>query len=883
MRIPVYLILSILLFSFNAADAQSRKISISASRQPLVSVLDKIQEASNYTLVFSNEVVSDTILVTFEANRMPVSEILDQILPEKQLYYTLMSNRMIVIGSSQFKDNQQYPASQSITLSGKVIDQKKNPLPFASVGLMQDTGYITGVISDESGSFILSYPFKERSEYILRVSSVGYQPLSLQFVYPDTAGLRNLMLTEDNNTLNTVNITASRPLMERRSDRYIVNVEGGILANGNSGLEVLEKSPGIWVGNDGSIKIKGNQSVMVMINDVVQRMSESDLAEYLRTLRSEDISKIEIISNPPSEFEAAGSGGIIHIILKKARNEGLLGSLSGQYRQQKERPNYGMGLSLDYKLKSLYLFGNVSYGKDESDYIASTTIRYPNQDQYSSNTDRYNNNSRMGYRVGVVYDLAQNQSIGIQTIQTANKLNQFFDTSIDFSSPDNPLTGFAKSEWFRRPEMSGTTLNYALKMDSLGSGLKIIGDYVNSTKTETNNFKSVYTEEQQNSTYRNNTPNTTKLYSAQADFTKVFKHDLQFKSGLKFTSTERDNEVLNEDFIAGEWVLNPDLSNRFIYKENLLMAYASLEKSIKKTSVKLGLRAEETFMKGNSITTDDQFNRKYLGLFPSLFIMRHLNEEKGSSVFFNYSRRLQRPSFADLNPYRLQFDDYLTQLGNPDLLPEYTHKLELGTTFLNGLSADVYYAVTTDKIAQLARPVGDNTIEYQTRNFSSSAEYGFSLNAPLKIFSWWNTNNGLVLYNLAYELDDFKIRQTTFYLRTQHTATLKDLFDLDAWMYYKSPFVSANTHVAHQFIADMGISKRFFEKKTRIRFYVSDIFNTAREKDFTEYTNTRIDFYQKRPTQTFNLSLSYSFSAGKKFSNKKLEQGVEEEKGRIGN
>lgn len=864
------------------AMAQDKRISIKAQAQPIKKVLQRIQEGSNYNIVYSDEVVADSIFVSIDANQKTVASILDEILRDKKLFYKQIAENLIVIGGKNGK-SADLKAEVLISVSGRLVDQQNKPVPFASVGLLKAQTFVNGSTTNENGYFQLVYAFENSVAYELRASSLGYENLTANFTYPDTASLKRLVMKQEAKTLATINVTANRPMIERKADRFLVNVEGSALAMGYNALEVLQKSPGLWVSANGDITLRGNQSVMVMINDVVQRMSGSDLSDYLRSLRSEDISKIEIISNPPSEFEAAGSGGIVHIILKKARQDGLFGSVSSQYRQQVEHGAYNAATLLNYKTGNLYLFGNVSGGQDKNSSIASTGITYPDQSRYLSFTDRLNNNSKLTYRFGATYDLSKNEFLSVQMAHFNGKLNQYFDTHIDVSNSSEPLTGFARSEWYRKPKQDNVTANYSLKLDTLGSSLKIIGDYVYSAKTELNDFASVYTLTTKNSTFRNNTPNATNIYSLQSDFTKVFPHDWEMKAGLKFVATKRDNEVLNEDYIGENWVVNNGLSNRFIYKEYLSMGYASLAKKIGKTSVKLGLRAEHTQMNGNSITANEQFKRNYLSLFPSLFIMRQLNAEKGSSVFLNYSRRLQRPSFADLNPYRLQFDNYLTQLGNPNLMPEYTHKVELGTNFGKGFFADVYYALTTDKIAMLANPASAQTIEYQTRNFNNSYEYGLAINLPIKLFSFWSTYTGLSVYNLSYQLDDFKIKQTTFMGRSQHTFMLKNIVDIDVSVDYRSPNVSANTHNAYWLITDFGLTKRFLKKSLQTRFYISDLFNTAREKDFTEYSGTRIDFYQKRATRTFSLSLSYSFSSGKKFSNKKIEESSEDEKRRIGN
>ncbi|RZL13307.1 MAG: TonB-dependent receptor [Pedobacter sp.] len=405
---------------------------------------------------------------------------------------------------------------------------------------------------------------------------------------------------------------------------------------------------------------------------------------------------------------------------------------------------------------------------------------------------------------------------------------------------------------------------------------------MNSGKSELNNFQSAYSITQNNSTYRNSSPNATDIYSVQTDITKNLKSTWELRTGLKFVATERDNVLLNENFISGSWVYNPILSNQFLYNEYLSMAYASASRAFGKTSFKLGLRAEHTRMIGNSVTSGQTFKRNYLALFPSLFITRKMGDKEENAVYFSYSRRIQRPAFSILNPYRVQFDDYLAQLGNPDLLPEYTHKLELGSVLYKGITVDTYLAITTDRIGQLANPT-NKAIEYQPRNFSSSTDYGMNIYAPVKITSSWNTSSSFSLFNSSYRLEDFQIRQTTFNFRTQHYFSFKDIIDLETALDYGSPYVAANTRYAYRLYTDLGVSKRFLDKKLQLRLYAGDLFNTSREKDVTEYSGTRIDFYQKRPTRVYSLSLTYNFSAGKKFSTKQIEQSNEEERRRIGN
>lgn len=769
-------------------------------------------------------------------------------------------------------------------ISAFVTTADHKPVSSVSVILLQDSSFLFGTITDEKGEFKVAYNFASGKKYSLTFSLVGYQPVTKSFIYPDTNLLSPIVLNENRATLATVAVTARKPLIINKVDRYIIDVENSFLANGNSGLEVLKKSPGIWVGSDGSIRIKGNQSVTVMINDVVQRMSEEELGEYLKTLPSEDISKIEVIHNPPSEFEASGSGGIVHIILKKSRKNGMSGSVNTQYKIQGTKPYLRGGASLDYKLKNLYLFGSSSVTIDKSRYIGTTDIVYKNKSLAINNyVNRINNNDRQQYRFGLVYDIAANQSIAIQTNGTASQLVQYFYTDINYKTDSRLITGNSISAWIRKPRQTSTTFNYAWNIDSAGSSLKIIGDYTRSSKTETNDFSAVYNDSLPDSRYRNSSPNTTSIYSIQADFTKVLKNKTELKAGSKYASVNRNNVLTNEDYLNNNWVINRMNSNHFIYDEDLLMYYSSVERTIGKTSIKGGLRGEETFSKGTSLSSREQFTKKYFGLFPSLFILKKLSDKKENSIYLNYSRRLQRPAFNELNPYRLQFDNFTSMVGNPDLLPQYTHNIEAGYNFSNGYTTSIYFSTTKNVIAQLANPVGDNKIEYQFNNFNNSKEYGFMLNVPLKILKNWTSNNSFSLYHLSYNINNSSNRQTSFYAKSINTITLKNIVDIDTYIEYRSPYVDANSRAAYQLYTDLGLAKKILKTRVRLRFSLVDPFNLLRESTVTDYTDFRIDFYQKRPTRTAAISCTYNFSSGKKFKSKKVEENNTEEKSRIGN
>ncbi|MCD2426073.1 TonB-dependent receptor [Niabella pedocola] len=863
--------------------AQNRKVSVNALHQPIKTVLDQLQRLSGYTIIYSDEIVLDSMTTSVNVQREPVSGILNRILPPLGLFYTSRTEHLIVIGSKALRDQAAVSQQPVQELEGRVIGTDQKPVPYASVTLMDEGHTLGGTAGENDGRFRILYGFEPGKTYRLQVSSVGYKAASFMMVFSDTLKLVPLVLEKEKGTMNVVTVAASRPLVERRADRFIVNVEGTPLADGNNALEVLQKAPGIWVDPDGTIKIQGNGSVTVMINDVVQRMSGSDLAEYLRTIRSENIKKIEVIANPPAEYEASGTGGMIHIILKKARDEGFTGQLTGQYKQQKGKPYLSAGVSAQYKIKRFYFFGNGSLSKEEQVYYARTINSYKDNSTYDGITDRVNNNRQSAFQGGVVYDISGKQSLSFQGGTTGTDLLRKFKTGITLKDAAGTMvTGNSVTDWRRTPRLLTGTLNYSYKLDTLGSVFKILADYVKGRKTEEMQVASVYTDPLKDTLYRNSYPSNTAIYSGQADYLHYFTGVTKLQAGLKYVATQRDNTITTEQMMNEAWVINKDASNQFIYDENLLMGYAAMETSVKRTSVKLGLRAEETSMKGNNVTSAQEFTRRYLNLFPSVFLLQQLNDKAvPATLSFSYSRRIRRPQFGDLNPFRLRIGDYSVMVGNPDLLPEYSDNYRMGYNFWKGYGLNLLYQRTNNIIAEFANPQPDGVIEYQTRNFKYRTSYGASAYAPVKITKWWSANVYTGLFYTAYVINNFQFAQTAFNLNTYQTFTLKKNFDATLFTVYNSPYVVGNTRHATMFITDVSFGKKFFDNKLRLRLNLTDVFNTFREKTLTTYDGVKIDFYQKRPTRTIGISVNYLLNAGKKIKDKKVEQSAEEEKNRI--
>ena len=767
------------------------------------------------------------------------------------------------------------------SVSGHVQTADFKPLPFVSVALLRDSNFIVGGITNEAGGFRLQGQLVAGARYVLKLSLIGYQTLEQPFTWPDTVMLTKLVLVRTEKLLGEVVVASRKPLITRRADRYIVQVEDSYLANGHSGLDVLQRSPGLWVSPDGSIRIIGGQSVTVMINDVVQRMSGADLADFLRSLRSEDIAKIEVIPNPPSEFEAASTGGIVHIILKKSRKDGLTGILTGQYKQQGSDPYSALGASVDYKSQQWYLVGGYNFTNDQTSYTGWNNVHYPDQSNLYNSTYRHNNITRHQFRAGLVYDFSARHSLNIQAIGMGSRLINRFESGLVYDLAAGKVTGNAHSGWRRKPWQGSYTLNYGWKMDTMGSVLRLIADYTTSSKSEINELLSVYSDTARNQYYHTLTPSTTHLTSLQADYTKALSRMAAIKAGIKYVHTGRLNTVLTERYKDWQWQKDDAGSNEFKYTEDLLMFYGSFEKTIRKTSIKAGLRGENTWANGYSITLQQSINRNYFSWFPSLFITQTLNEKKGNVLVLNYARRVSRPGYNDLNPYRLQVHDFTVMTGNPNLVPQYTHSLRAGYTHRNNYTATLYFQSTSNYMAQTASTVDSNIVEYKSKNYPNNMEYGVSLEASVNITKIWISRNSFLAYNQSSKLDVGRISRKSFSFQSYQNITWKKVMDIDIGLRYNSAILAVNTLYAPNFSMDAGVVRKLWKERARLRLSVNDIFNTVREKELTTYDNTQIDFYQKRPTRTFSVSLNYTFKAGKAFTKKRIDQHTSDEKSRL--
>jgi outer membrane receptor protein involved in Fe transport len=763
------------------------------------------------------------------------------------------------------------------TIKGYIIDEANNPVSFVTISLKKDTTNVAVTVSDSAGFFqidiIDNFPLS------LQVTRVGYIALDTLLVSMPVE--LKLIVQKDSAILSEVTITSQQSLITRKADRYIINIQNSFLSNGYTAIDLLQKAPGLWVDNNGIIKLRGKSNITVMVNGVFQRMGYAELQDFLKTLKSENISKIEVVTNPGAEYDAENAGGFVNIILKKNKIHGLQGSVFATYRQQKQFPYISPGYNLQFRNNKLSGYLSYTFTYDQSKFYASNEVVYPDNGTYDTYTDIENIARRHQMILGLGYEISKKTTLNVQHIFSASSGKNDFLTDITGFFTGNSFTGIANSTQSRDNIRNTTTANLSINLDTLGSTVNFIGDYTQNKNTSDVFFISEYSNATADSVYRNYAPYNTKILSLQSDIKKNLKNAIEVKAGLKFSKISRNNNLLTENYIGNVWIKDNEASNDFLYNEYISAAYTSVSKIFKKTQLTIGLRGENTTANGHSLTSNEQLSNSYFRLFPSLNMQQTLNEAKGNSLYFSYNNPFTRPSYTTLNPYKLKIDNYTYQIGNPSLQPQTGYNFDAGINLNNKYNMGAYFNQVNDVFANILLPQQDNTIVYQMQNFTSSKETGIYITIPYNISKWWATNTDLQLYHLQYSLDKYTNEQTIFWGKLVQNISLGKIAKMDIVTQYTSPHVYSNTRAAYNFFTDIGFTKNLLKNKMRLRLLFSDITNTVRDKNITTFNNAVIRFYQKRPTRTISLSVSYNFSTGKNANIKRINQIANEEKNRI--
>lgn len=783
-------------------------------------------------------------------------------------------------------------------VSGAILDENKKPLEFATMMLLQatDSSLVKGAISDVSGKF--EFENVATGNYLVAGSMVGYKKIYTKAFTLDAKHLSvtlvAIQMEPDAQHLNEVVVVGQKPFIEQRVDKMVVNVENSIVSSGGTAMEVLEKAPGITIDKDDKISLKGKQGVVIMIDGKQTYLSATEVSNMLRNMQSNAIEQIEIISNPSAKYDAAGNSGIINIKLKKNKNMGMNGNLTAGTGYGKF-PKYNGSLNLNYRNGKFNVFGNYNYGYNKrfSDQTILRTIHYGGVTTYfDSQNYRLMEFDNHSFKAGADYYINKHNTIGFLANGFANSgnmdvTNETIIRNAGFEA-DSSLTLFnsPRNTW----KSMAYNVNYRKTFDSTDREFSIDLDYSKFNGKSKDDIQTYYYNRggEQTGTplfLKSDIPSQVDIKSFKIDYVHPLKNKAKIETGIKSSFVTTDNDVKFNLFRDFQWMIDTDRTNHFKYTENINAAYVNFNKELsKKWSLQLGLRAEQTISRGNSITLNKVVDRNYLEWFPSVFVSQNIS--KDHQVNYSYSRRIDRPSYQDLNPFIYFLDPYTFFQGNPFLKPQFTNAFQVSHTFKGKFITTLGYSHTKDIFTQVTKQDDETKVTIATMtNLDTRYNYNMGLSAPITFTKWWTANNNINVYYNQYTSQylggQLNTGQLALNLNSNHNFILANDFSAEVSGFYNSPTVDGIIKIQSMYAVGFGIQKTFMNKKASLKLNVNDVFNIMQFKGHIHYQNMDLKIRSNWESRQARLTFNYRFGKNDINPARRRSSATESEQNRI--
>lgn len=791
-----------------------------------------------------------------------------------------------------------FSKANSFSVKGNLITVDSKEIPFANILLIaaEDSSLVKGSVSNEKGIFNIDDI--ATGKYRLLFSMVGFKKTyTEEFTLDDehnNIDFRDFILESVTETLDEFAVVAQKPFIERHLDKLVVNVENSIVAAGNTALEVLKRSPGVIVDKDGNISLKGKSGVIIMIDGKQTYLSSEDLSNMLKNMPADQIEKIEIITNPSAKYDAAGNAGIINIILKKNQMLGVNGSVRAGYNQARYS-GYNGGGNINYRTEKWNFFLSINHndrnGFNNFDMtrrfrVADTIVSVFNQeqsqkDQSQTNSGKFaidffpNKKHTLGFFVNGMMNNSKEQGSNESLINDPyEQLLSGSATNSDNSGKWNNLTG---------------NINYNWKIDTSGKDLSVNLDYAQFNSRSKQLYHTSYFD--QNFNYfgnpyilKSDLPSTVTIYSGKIDYVHPIGKKIRIDAGVKSSYVHSDNNAQFWFSTGNDFAVDSGKTNHFKFTENINAAYLNYLMEINdKFSFQLGLRAEQTYNKGEQITSDSTFTRNYTNLFPSGFLTYKMN--KNNEFGLSYSRRIDRPDYESLNPFIYFLDPYSYMKGNTLLLPQYSNSYELSHTFMGFLSTSVNFTRTHGVITQVTSQDDATLTTYATNeNLDINDVFSVSTMLPIPISKWFTSVNFITVYNSRYKGQisggEFDKNATAFMLNSQNMFNFKKGWSAEITAFYMSKQVYGIFLMYPMSNISLGVQKTFAKDRATIKCSFTDMFWMNRFRGAVQYQNMDLYIDTRNMSRMFGVNFSWKFGNSKAQMTRK-ESGASDEIDRL--
>ncbi|PRY08999.1 outer membrane receptor protein involved in Fe transport [Pontibacter ummariensis] len=780
----------------------------------------------------------------------------------------------------------------SALVKGNVLDaDTREPIAFATVVLVHPgTGrQVKGTMTDNEGRFALNNV--GLGEYILQVSFLGYRQQTVPVeVTADSkeVSVGPLALALNATELGEVTIKALRPSVMVEADKIVVSVEGTALAAGSTAYEVLERSPGVWLDQEGNIQLNGKAGVRVMIDGRPSYLTGKELQSMLEAMSAENVKSIEVITNPSAKYEAAGSSGLINIRLKQNTSLGMNGSVYAGYQYNKAS-GYSVGANLNYKKGGWNSYMSADMAERprlrEGVMIREFHENGANARFHQLRNEKMTMQTPM-LRLGTDYELNERHSLGASASLSYSDTDRQFlsDSYLDDEQKGEHV--FVKAGNFNdvKHTSGAFNLHYSGLLDSLGTNLSANVDYIKlSNGTDAryeNRYVDMGSDAKAEELLRTHNPGYYDIYSAKVDFERRLLAKGKLELGVKASHVVSGNELDFYIVTNEREQLDKERSNHYRYTERIFAGYVNFNVGIgEKWTLQAGLRGEQTSGKGKPVGEGEAIKKRYFDLFPSFFLTQKVSEHY--QVTYNYSRRVDRPNYRALNPFIFYLDPYSWAEGNPDLRPQYTNSFQVTQTLNSTYSLMLGYAQTKDFFAEVPEQRSeDNTTVYKERNIDKAENFSATLIAPVKIFPSWEVSNNIVAghQNNRLLLKDKVIenQQFIFTAQSSHHVLLPLGLSLQASANYSSPSTYGIYRFKAQWWLDAGLKRSFLNEKLDVTLGGTDIFRTREIQGDASYHGNTFSFVNYFMARSIKIDLRYNFQRGQDFKMKSRKSHLEE-------
>lgn len=754
-----------------------------------------------------------------------------------------------------------------------LITENNVPLEYANVILYNKTSkeVVTGTISDKQG--VYAFNSIKNGIYYIEVSMLGFKTKTSKEFQLSADKELNFTLNEEAESLNEVVVKSKRPVIRQTAEKLVVDLENSEMINSNL-KDVMKRVPGVIVTNNG-ISYAGQNNIRILING--KTTDYMDMNTLLRDMPADNIARVEMVEQPGAEFDAAGSGPIINIILKKNVRLGTNGTVVGWVGED-EGVEYGTSASIGSYKNKLNWQASAGYSSPtwREDLFIKRTVDGATYNQ--ATIEPYNpKTARVSGSVDYYITEEHTIGVGVRNINTNSDRNS---NSSNIITSNNGTDYLLSQNSFNRDQVV-FNVNPYYEYKTEKQKLTLDFNFVDYSNDNINTISSLEgsTVPYTNQRYLQDGKYQIKTY--KVDYSKQFTKDFKLSLGSKYAAVDTDSDLMSfSENTNGEFVFNEDASNRFLVEENIFALYSKLNITSGEWSFSGGLRFEDSNTKGTSNSTNETRERKISKLFPSASVSKKLGESLSANVAYSY--RISRPSYSTLNSFVTYYDPLSSDIGNENLKPAFTNNYQFNLTFDGQPFFTIGYSETKDAMFQFVSQNNETAeISRTTINLTDSENWNFRLFGPLSFIEGVDGYTGFIVnYNKLESVpDNLNLDKWSLIWFTQASYELPWEINAEISGNYGTGALDGGLDVDWFAGIDFSLGKTFLDDRLKVNLGLSKILNRGYVGKIN-YNNLFADVESNESRRNVQLRVSYSF--GSRYGKQKnRENSSKEEQNRI--